>query len=1358
MRFYNTVLIIFSVLLLSFSFDCESQIRNLNINNPTLPQKNKKVKKSILSISTILEDTLYAISIKKQHGWILPLQTVNKKEYKKYPQIYRFTKRNTAGNWCRVECITGRGDLKGKGFNTYIVRSELEKDSLANKDWTKKIFWTCRLDFISDPVGENVIQERAYNSSGNLVYSFSISPLNSNSSVFVGSYRDMYGLPAEMRNDKDFSYGTLVYLERDKWGNDSIVKFMDSKGYVKPNYSGVYCEQFIYDEFGRLLRSQSLDSNGELVNDNLGYCGMEYQYDKRHNKIKAIYMDADWTPSSINIGYNGIKEIYKYDDLSRLIEIKYIDQYDAPMENSLGTHKVVYEYNDFGDKTSTCGFNLLGKLSPYEEGKEYCKSIVNYSPEGNLIGTADYDREGAIVSSSNFSDYLSKVDKDDNTKDSSPNDKNDNVKITKYNDNSYKRETYSDDGGISNITYYDSNGHIDSLVLVPIKEYLYNVNRDERPFDNQYLSDLIDIEIEKDYKGNITRIFSYNPNYTYYLDALYEHGRLIEISGHTGRFTKTSRTDDLNAYGHLSRCGGTSWMRSYHLNISKTLSNKMSCYFGSDEFGEPNYVDSPDGRIYCYMYKSNTNNNVYVDEDNNPIDDFDALKDRCPKYLSIEVTDKKGYELGVEDNDIVLSINDYKINPFISDYDFSTLKSLLPVLTAGEKKNICLFHIDPVSLQTSVKTIEIDEGNVEDYGIRLHCMYATTRQHERIAAMNHEEMDNLFYDKIMSSKNKVVVISKSEFRDKSPYTMQNGKDAILLAAQINDFPLINWKYGDDEEKIEKIVALRNNVKDYVDTIPTITLYLTDDGKTIKTISTKESAIGCSFWHANLDDQDHLDMRNLSQSITFATRDDNFISSKNYKDLDDESKDKIFRYADVYHKAGFYEISFEIFQKLAKSECSKAEQVLARYYAYGLGVKKDLKLAEKLALISNDSGHSMCDIAESFIEENQNDKIVNLLKNIKKDERYFDMAQMYIGDGYLHNDTALALDYYIKALNINYSIAAHDLTYDLINRIRKIDSSPLMLDSIYSVGIKLFDDNKDKQAYHIFKALVDCEYYEALHYLSFQTLYGYGVRQDVDQATFLAKTFLEKENNAFGIINVAEFHLKKNEYNKAIKLLLPISQKGSYQLYADYYLGKIYSNPNYFEKNLQKSLQYTIKALSFSYYYDRYKEELPEVEEFLLSNKTLYTEVAKGLYYISLHYLNHDINDKSLDLLREINDIDPNFAEEKFISYYRTYYRAMHANGIPSIDEYNEFMENKRMVLYVPYDLGEDHELYKFKGQKLPIVSLNGWNNSQESIMNNIFDNISDENIIKIEVDSKIEELSISDSDVLKDYIYLETNK
>ena len=91
----------------------------------------------------------------------------------------------------------------------------------------------------------------------NLIYAFSRVPIGKH--TFVGSYKDSYGLPAEMRKDPTYSYGTLVKLTEDQWGNDSIVEYIDSKGKAKPNSDDAAMEVFICDKYGHILKQQSRD-------------------------------------------------------------------------------------------------------------------------------------------------------------------------------------------------------------------------------------------------------------------------------------------------------------------------------------------------------------------------------------------------------------------------------------------------------------------------------------------------------------------------------------------------------------------------------------------------------------------------------------------------------------------------------------------------------------------------------------------------------------------------------------------------------------------------------------------------------------------------------------------------------------------------------------------------------------------------------------------------------------------------------------------------------------------------------------------------------------------------------------------
>ena len=124
-----------------------------------------------------------------------------------------------------------------------------------NKDWAEKVETACIFEYIADPTGENLIQERVYDKDKNVICIYSRTPIGKDKTgrqQFIGSYKDCYGLPAEMRRDttNTYTYGTLVMLTEDKWGNDSVIEYMDAKGRKKVNSDSADVEVYVYDKVG----------------------------------------------------------------------------------------------------------------------------------------------------------------------------------------------------------------------------------------------------------------------------------------------------------------------------------------------------------------------------------------------------------------------------------------------------------------------------------------------------------------------------------------------------------------------------------------------------------------------------------------------------------------------------------------------------------------------------------------------------------------------------------------------------------------------------------------------------------------------------------------------------------------------------------------------------------------------------------------------------------------------------------------------------------------------------------------------------------------------------------------------------
>ena len=149
-------------------------------------------------------DTVYCLSTKKQHGWFMPMDVVSLKYAKQHGDYIMFTRKNSASHWTKLETFDAYGNRKSGRWTPYILSND---DPQGDENWIKKVKTGCICEMISDPQGEKVVQERVYDKDMNLVFSFSHSPIGERK--YIGSYKDVYGLPAEMRKDSTFTYGTL---------------------------------------------------------------------------------------------------------------------------------------------------------------------------------------------------------------------------------------------------------------------------------------------------------------------------------------------------------------------------------------------------------------------------------------------------------------------------------------------------------------------------------------------------------------------------------------------------------------------------------------------------------------------------------------------------------------------------------------------------------------------------------------------------------------------------------------------------------------------------------------------------------------------------------------------------------------------------------------------------------------------------------------------------------------------------------------------------------------------------------------------------------------------------------------------
>ena len=842
-----------------------------------------------------LPDTVYSFSTTKQHGWRDPLGILTKEQVSHRNFSYRFTHRNAQGHWGKVELIDGYGNYTTGNMSLYILKlSAIDTDTLANKDWAEKVETACIFEYIADPTGENLIQERVYDKDKNVICIYSRTPIGKDETgrqQYIGSYKDCYGLPAEMRRDttNTYTYGTLVMLTEDKWGNDSVIEYMDAKGRKKVNSDSADVEVYVYDKVGRSTLQYSCDSLGKPMIDNWGNCGLKYTWNKDHTCASVTYLDAELKPMRMPVLRSDtyqrgvITILYEYDEFKRQTGLRFVDSGGKADLNYYGAHKNVVTFNEKGHTLESRWYDRNGNLAPYgksgaavikytytTDGKTQdvyfldkdekpnstpgylCHRHYNYDADGTRILTEEYSIENGEEELSSKSGYEKFANYTLNWDYSSFRvDSLDNQGRTFYSGWFYydgqprtsggracERTTYIDEGSKTTIveTEYDVNGN-------PTEED--GVFKTINVVDSMNWTKTI---IKYDLQGNVI------DSYILEFDKDFTH-RLAEY--------------DSNAFGVKTRCGliGT---RMYKGLYPKTPKGDSSSYIGKDEFDEPDYKESSND---FYYYKRVTKG-LYVryDEDNNEITDRSKFKNQLPKAMTIEVTDSSAYRLGLRDNDLILLYGDYynDLEQSLSVYEFRSDWSIHAVLDAQQTRRMVVFRIeDAKTNQYGLVEIKGLKGTPSELGFNTHIRYLTAKQKSRImqAIHDNEGSDHPYiassdkHNTKWQGNNYVVFAYPNLFggdRNK-PYSKQIKDPAVLMATCLSKRNM-SWLLPDGESgSLNTIFNLRK--KD----LP-VDYFLTKDLKNMDLLTTDESSLGASWYVENVSDEVYHKLMTLNPQV------------------------------------------------------------------------------------------------------------------------------------------------------------------------------------------------------------------------------------------------------------------------------------------------------------------------------------------------------------------------------------------------------------------------------------------------------------------------------------------------------------
>lgn len=849
--------------------------------------------RTFLRKAPALPDTVYSTGTRKRHGWFEPNGILTKEQAAHRHATCRFTRRNARGRWCKMETINAYGGYATGISSPYILKlGSVESDSLANKEWAERAKTACIFEFVPDPSGENIVQERAYDKDMNVVYIYSRTPFPADSlghRRYIGAYKDIYGLPAEMRQQPGYTYGTLVLLTEDRWGNDSIVQYLDARGRAKPNSEGVAMEAYIHDEWGNCVRQQSRDAQGNLVIDNWGNCGVEYTYDTLSLQQSAMYMDDRWRPMRMpglreNKDTEGVfKVLFEYDSYGRLIEQIHVTPENKPDTSADGIHRYVLGYDERGNAVSTKSYGLDGRLKTNRYG--YAVALQEFDSCGKVTEVRLYDRSDRSINSltrrqwsydneGKQLSYIETITAGNRTDTTYHEFQNEAIAYTKFSDQAIRIDSLDEKGRTVCTSWYDWE-------MNPIVGK-YSGYHKERTSYTELADGMQEIRItEFDEKGNLCGEL---PDFHCIIDSI-RHTKWVrnyDTSSYlTGTYLqkldvrneKVLAQSDANAFGRVCRAGGISGVRHYNVDVLYTQKGKFASFVGKDEFGEPDYIDANTGLLYYYQNATAVGQSKFYDEDSREITDMDELRDACPKAMTIEIVDSTAYRLGLQDNDLILKYGDYAIElEQIPTLDaFRAKWAIYSVLGARKKREMVVFRVNPQTREYGLVRIDNLTGTDAELGFIAHIRYLTRRQKKRLVEAIDRNMaspealvswDDFNRGNEYGGDNTILLNFTDSYRNRryTPYAEQVTVPSVLLTCCTKDGTRI-WEIGEDIDEVETMIETHRNMarQEY-----SLDFYFSNDLQTIKPLKSEKQIMGIYLYEVNVSDKLYAQIESLAK--------------------------------------------------------------------------------------------------------------------------------------------------------------------------------------------------------------------------------------------------------------------------------------------------------------------------------------------------------------------------------------------------------------------------------------------------------------------------------------------------------------
>lgn len=843
------------------------------------------------------DDTVYCLATEKKFGWQIPLGVITKEEARNRAFSIRLSNKNKAGNFCNLEVL-------GKDFNPIagdmsLTISKFLPDSVAkSSDYLQSCSNIHRLTEIPDYSGKHIIQERFYDVNNNLI-GYVQYHYTDNYYRVKDCYFGPNGLPIKIAESETTPYGVQLNSVYDENGNDSIL-FLTSGNTVVPNKDGAYYWQSIHfnDKNGiaqNIIRS--LDVNHLPMIDKYGNCGMYKILDRFNNDSISTFIDINDKPINLPetsydknfINVSSVKSTNDY-TIFKTRCLEYFDRNGNKCENVLGTHKVVVDYDTFGNETQRQGFGLNNNLSPIDDNgvAKYC---VVWDMLGNIIEYHQYDSDSKPVSrnGNNSSYYNTYFPDSKNIKSRIGYIYNDSTNCEEidyifkyssradsllYSDKSSKIVNYDSLGRITSVQFFDKLGNrdVNTYCAIDSTEYICNIKEN------------VNKTINREYRANgsmqseiITDSISYTKTFFSYDESGYKTDSYKQR--YTNKWSLIGQTD-CSELGIPSRAGGNAGVRYLHANISRTFDGSFNSFEILDEFDEPDYLINlfDGGEIYSSFGKNESRYQARIlrDEFGNEISDYKQLQDNLPKVMSVEVINPIAYDLGFRDNDIILIYGDFfsNLEDVPTFYDFRRDWTLASIIEANKISRMVVFRIDNAKgNQFGLVELNNLQGTLSQLGINAHIRYLTQRQKKRILSSilaNKDSHSPILIDtdlknkKIYDGDNNILLAYTDLVRTigNKPYAKQITDPAILLGACIKDLNLY-WTM-DASEKTDTFEEMLDSRKSIESRYPFMKMYLTTDMVHIKPLYLKGQGVYTSWFDTKVSTDVYSELLRLNK--------------------------------------------------------------------------------------------------------------------------------------------------------------------------------------------------------------------------------------------------------------------------------------------------------------------------------------------------------------------------------------------------------------------------------------------------------------------------------------------------------------